>query len=96
MFRLFSELFHLFDQLSEEGERRVDRLRRGHVHARQLEQGDRISAAAAGKEALIIRNGGGAFLQNAVCNGDGGGEAGVQLQDWKQSGYFFHMQLIMA
>ena len=51
-----------------------------HIHARELQKRDRVGAAAAGKEALVVRNGRLALAQDAISQSDRGGEAGGVLE----------------
>ena len=75
LYRSVNESFHLVDKLAEELESGVDGGGAAHVNTRYLQQADRIGAAAAGEELLIVRDRGRALGQNAVRNCDRGGEA---------------------
>lgn len=71
----------LVDQLAEQRQRVVDGRGRAHVDAHVAQQLDRLFRAAAGEELLVVLDGALALAQDAVGDGDGGGETRRVLED---------------
>lgn len=71
----------LVDQLAEQRQRVVDGRGRAHVDAHVAQQLDRLFRATAGEELLVVLDGALALAQNAVGDGDGGGETRRVLED---------------
>ena len=77
---LTGQLLHFVQKLAEQVQSGPDGLGRGHIHAGPTEQVDGVLAASAGQEAQVVLHRGGALLQDAAGEGDGGGVAGGVLE----------------
>ena len=75
----------LVDQLAEQRQRVVDGRARAHVDTHVAQQLDRLFRAAAGEELLVVLDGALALAQDAVGDGDGGGEAGRRFWTFEES-----------
>ena len=78
--KLFIEFFHFFNKFAEEFESGVNGFRTAHIYAGNFKKGDRVGAAAAGKEFFIVFNSGFTFCKDSVCNCNCCGEAGCLLE----------------
>jgi len=77
LFMLLHQLLHLVQKLIEKLKGGADGFGAGHIHAGDFQQADGVSAAAGGEEALVVLHGVCLAVQDPLCDGRRGGEAGA-------------------